>query len=73
MDRPRLATSLEVIPPFAIQATEEWLPSHSTLTARIYEDVAHGIHHGDLASAHMLLFERFFDILQAGGGNRVRP
>lgn len=38
----------QVIPPFAIQATEEWLPSHSTLTARIYEDVAHGISNPEL-------------------------
>jgi len=38
----------QVIPPFAIQATEEWLPSHSTLTVRIYEGVAHGISNAEL-------------------------
>ena len=38
----------QVIPPFAIQATEEWLPSHSALTARIYEGVAHGISNAEL-------------------------
>jgi phospholipase/carboxylesterase len=38
----------QVIPPFAIQATEEWLPGHSSLTARIYEDVAHGISNAEL-------------------------
>jgi phospholipase/carboxylesterase len=38
----------QVIPPIAIQATENWLPSHSTLTARIYEDVAHGISNAEL-------------------------
>ncbi len=37
-----------VIPPLAIQATEEWLPAHSTLTTRIYEDVAHGISNPEL-------------------------
>ena len=38
----------QVIPPIAIQTTEEWLPSHSTLTTRIYEDVAHGISNPEL-------------------------
>ena len=38
----------QVIPPFAIQTTEEWLPAHSTLTARIYEGLAHGISNAEL-------------------------
>ena len=38
----------QVIPPAAILATEQWLPAHSTLTARIYEDVAHGISNAEL-------------------------
>ena len=38
----------QVIPPFAIEATEAWLPGHSTLTARIYEGVAHGISNAEL-------------------------
>ena len=38
----------QVIPPMAIQLTEQWLPSHSTLTTRIYEDVAHGISNAEL-------------------------
>jgi len=38
----------QVIPPAAILATEQWLPGHSTLTARIYEDVAHGISNAEL-------------------------
>jgi phospholipase/carboxylesterase len=37
-----------VIPPIAIAATERWLPGHSTLTTRIYEDVAHGISNAEL-------------------------
>lgn len=38
----------QVIPAQAIQATEQWLPRHSRLTARIYEDVAHGISNAEL-------------------------
>lgn len=42
-----------VIPATAVERTEAWLPTHSTLTARIYEDVAHGVSTqelGDLSS-----------------------
>ena len=38
----------QIIPTHAIQMTEQWLPSHSTLTARIYEDVAHNISNAEL-------------------------
>ncbi len=33
----------EVIPPNSIERTEEWLPAHSSLDARIYEGLGHGI------------------------------
>ncbi|PJJ73323.1 phospholipase/carboxylesterase [Diaminobutyricimonas aerilata] len=33
----------EVIPAAAIEHSAEWLPRHTRLTERIYEDVAHGI------------------------------
>lgn len=32
-----------VIPSAAVERTEAWLPTHSTLTSRIYEDLAHGV------------------------------
>ena len=38
----------QIIPPIAVQLTEQWLPAHSTLTTRIYEDVAHGISNAEL-------------------------
>lgn len=38
----------QIIPPVAIQTTEQWLPEHTTLTERIYEDVAHGISNAEL-------------------------
>jgi phospholipase/carboxylesterase len=38
----------QVIPPLAIQTTEQWLPGHTALTTRIYEDVAHGISNAEL-------------------------
>ncbi|MGV8885448.1 MAG: alpha/beta hydrolase [Microbacteriaceae bacterium] len=39
----------QVIAPAFIEHTEAWLPEHSTLTARIYEDLAHGISQAELA------------------------
>ena len=36
-------TADQVISPDKIACTEEWLPEHSTLTARIYEDLPHSI------------------------------
>ena len=38
----------QVIPSVAVQLSEQWLPAHSTLTTRIYEDVAHGISNAEL-------------------------
>ncbi|NQX11883.1 dienelactone hydrolase family protein [Microbacteriaceae bacterium VKM Ac-2855] len=38
-----------VIPPRAVAATAAWLPAHSTLDARVYEDVAHGVSQEELA------------------------
>jgi phospholipase/carboxylesterase len=32
-----------------ISATNRWLPEHSTLTERIYEDLAHSISQPELA------------------------
>jgi phospholipase/carboxylesterase len=37
-----------VIPPAAITLTEEWLPAHSTLTSRVYNDLAHGVSNDEL-------------------------
>ncbi|GAB3041912.1 dienelactone hydrolase family protein [Parafrigoribacterium mesophilum] len=41
----------EVIPVRAIEFTEAWLPQHSSLTANIYEDVAHAISEQELSDA----------------------
>jgi phospholipase/carboxylesterase len=38
----------QIIPPIAIRATDQWLPLHTKLTTRIYEDVGHGISPGEL-------------------------
>ena len=41
-------TADQVISPNKIDYTEEWLPGHSTLTARIYEDLPHSISRPEL-------------------------
>ena len=41
-------TADQVISPDKIAYTEEWLPRHSTLTARIYEDLPHSISRPEL-------------------------
>ncbi|WP_108248911.1 alpha/beta hydrolase [Planctomonas deserti] len=41
-------TADRVIPDDAVDRTQEWLPRHSTLTERIYEDVAHGVSQPEL-------------------------
>ena len=42
-------TEDEVIPPRAIQHTEQWLPEHSTLDARIYESLPHAVSQAELS------------------------
>lgn len=41
-------TADRVIPAGLIAHTQRWLPSHSTLTERIYEDLAHGVSAAEL-------------------------
>lgn len=36
-------TADQVIPAALVAHTQRWLPAHSTLTERIYEDLAHGV------------------------------
>jgi phospholipase/carboxylesterase len=38
-----------VVPPRAIAQTAAWLPEHTTLDARVYEGVAHGVSQEELA------------------------
>ena len=44
-----------VIAPHAIERTTAWLPGHSTLTERVYPDLAHGIHAAELADVRAFL------------------
>jgi phospholipase/carboxylesterase len=44
-----------VIAPHAIERTSSWLPEHSTLTERVYPDLAHGIHATELADVRAFL------------------
>ena len=41
----------DVIPTRAVEFTEAWLPEHASLTANIYEDVAHAISEQELSDA----------------------
>lgn len=42
-------TADEVIPAELVGHTQRWLPAHSTLTERIYEDLGHGVSSAELA------------------------
>ncbi|GAB3618076.1 dienelactone hydrolase family protein [Okibacterium endophyticum] len=42
----------DVIPETDVAATTEWLPSHSTLTGRIYEGLGHAINEQELSDIH---------------------
>jgi phospholipase/carboxylesterase len=44
-----------VIAAHAIERTTGWLPGHSTLTERVYPDLAHGIHAAELADVRAFL------------------
>jgi phospholipase/carboxylesterase len=48
-------TTDNVIPRAAIDATEAWLPKHSTLTTRIYEQLGHGISQAELKDFHAFI------------------
>jgi phospholipase/carboxylesterase len=47
----------EVIPVRAIEFTNAWLPQHTSLTANIYEDVAHAISERELSDAGRFIRE----------------
>jgi phospholipase/carboxylesterase len=47
----------EVIPVRAIEFTDAWLPQHASLTANIYEDVAHAISERELSDAGRFIRE----------------
>ena len=51
-------TADPVIPAYAIETTEQWLPSHSTPTTRIYEGVAHGISNAELRDLSTFIGEQ---------------
>jgi phospholipase/carboxylesterase len=55
-----------VIPTEAVARTAGWLPSHSTLTVRYYEDIGHSISRDELADVNEFLR----DILPSGGTPR---
>ncbi len=47
-----------VIASHAVERTAAWLPTHSTLTARTYPGLAHGIDAAELADVHTFLTPR---------------
>lgn len=48
----------QVIPDAAIERTQAWLPSHSDLTERVYEDLGHSISAPELADFSRFLAQR---------------
>jgi phospholipase/carboxylesterase len=46
-----------MIPADAIERTRDWLPSHSTLTENIYEDLAHGVSSAEIADISAFIRE----------------
>ena len=51
-------TADQVIQPAFIDHTSDWLPAHSTLTERIYEDLPHSISNAELADVNSFILEQ---------------
>ena len=49
----------EVIPSSFVEATQRWLPHHSTLTTRIYEGLGHSVSEPELADVLAFLRARY--------------
>jgi phospholipase/carboxylesterase len=49
----------DVIPAQAIDHTQDWLPAHSTLTERVYEDVPHSVSQEELRDLVAFLREQY--------------
>ena len=49
----------EVIPSSFVEATQRWLPHHSTLTTRIYEGLGHSVNEPELADVLAFLRARY--------------
>jgi phospholipase/carboxylesterase len=49
----------DVIPAAFVEATQRWLPSHSTLTTRIYEGLGHSVSEAELADVLAFLRARY--------------
>lgn len=56
-----------VIPASAVERTQAWLPSHSTLTERIYEGLPHSISQAELGDVVNFLRDRYTTAADAAG------
>ena len=48
-----------MIPSSFVEATQRWLPHHSTLTTRIYEGLGHSVSEPELADVLAFLRARY--------------
>lgn len=53
-----------VIAPAAVARTDAWLPAHTTLTARTYPGLAHGINQAELADVREYLAEQLAGVVR---------
>ena len=50
-----------IIPSVAVDRTTAWLPEHSTLTARLYTGMLHGVSQDEIVDVAAFLTDHLFD------------
>jgi phospholipase/carboxylesterase len=56
----------DVIPEFLITHTTEWLPDHSTLSGRVYQELTHSVSEPEIADVRVFLQKRLDEASGAG-------
>jgi phospholipase/carboxylesterase len=52
----------DVIPPFLVEHTTEWLPRHAELSGRVYSGLTHSVSEQELADVRVFLEKRLADL-----------
>jgi phospholipase/carboxylesterase len=55
----------DVIPPFLVDHTTEWLPAHADLSGRVYPGLTHSVSEQELADVRVFLDKRLADLASA--------
>lgn len=56
----------DVIPPFLVEHTTQWLPDHADLSGRVYPGLTHSVSEQELADVVVFLEKRLADLAEPG-------